>query len=99
MSELSGWPSGLRRQTQGLEHLTSLSGNEVSGPRMWAWVRIPLLTNIFSFACTFCHQHLLSLKDYLRRYIFFDDDYDAYVCVHVYTNHLKCLMRLQRRDN
>ena len=41
----SGWPSGLRRQTQGLPSLlmTGIIGN--SGPRMRAWVRIPLLTN------------------------------------------------------
>ena len=42
---MSGWPSGLRRQTQAQACLNnSVSGIECSGPRMWAWVRIPLLT-------------------------------------------------------
>ena len=43
---LSGWPSGLRRQTQAKACLNT--GIEPSGPRMWAWVQIPLLTNIFT---------------------------------------------------
>ena len=42
---VSGWPSGLRRQTQGLP--SSLGEIECSGPLMWAWVRIPLLTVFF----------------------------------------------------
>ena len=42
----SGWPSGLRRQTQ--EIYSSLESSEHSGPRMWAWVRIPLLTTPFT---------------------------------------------------
>ena len=47
-SQLSGWPSGLRRQTQGFNlALHSVSMVESSGPRMWAWVRIPLLTKYF----------------------------------------------------
>ncbi|GFY46830.1 hypothetical protein TNIN_355131 [Trichonephila inaurata madagascariensis] len=39
---VSGWPSGLRRQTQ----VDTCSDAELwcSGPLMWAWVRIPLLT-------------------------------------------------------
>ena len=41
----SGWPSGLRRQTQ--ELFSSLLWSEHSGPRMRAWVRIPLLTQTF----------------------------------------------------
>ena len=41
----SGWPSGLRRQTQ--EIYSSLQKSEHSGPRMRAWVRIPLLTKPF----------------------------------------------------
>ena len=41
---MSGWPSGLRRQTQGI-HPSHRS--EISGPRMRAWVRIPLLTKTF----------------------------------------------------
>ena len=28
-------------------YLAPLSGAECSGPRMWAWVQIPLLTRIF----------------------------------------------------
>ena len=45
---LSGWPSGLRRQTQGT-CLTPMirSCKENSGPRMRAWVQIPLLTATF----------------------------------------------------
>ena len=42
---MSGWPSGLRRQTQGVSFL--LIVGERSGPRMRAWVRIPLLTLFF----------------------------------------------------
>ena len=42
---MSGWPSGLRRQTQGIDP----SLTEHSGPRMRAWVRIPLLTILFSY--------------------------------------------------
>ena len=42
--QLSGWPSGLRRQTQAEACLATGIGR--SGPRMWAWVRIPLLTNL-----------------------------------------------------
>ena len=47
-SILSGWPSGLRRQTQGT-CLTPMIGScrENSGPRMRAWVQIPLLTATF----------------------------------------------------
>ena len=48
-TQLSGWPSGLRRQTQGEWALPVQYGLiERSGPRMWAWVRIPHLTNILS---------------------------------------------------
>ena len=44
-SRVSGWPSGLRRQTQ-----ASLPALGASGLRMEAWVRIPLLTRSrFSF--------------------------------------------------
>ena len=39
---MSAWPSGLRRQTQGFPF--SVAEAEISGPLMWAWVRIPLLT-------------------------------------------------------
>ena len=45
---LSGWPSGLRRQTQGLPCSPIESYNENSGPLMRAWVRIPLLTELFA---------------------------------------------------
>ena len=41
---MSGWPSGLRRQTQ---ELSCIHTSEHSGPRMWAWVQIPLLTTLF----------------------------------------------------
>ena len=45
---MSGWPSGLRRQTQ---ELNSSPISEHSGPRMRAWVRIPLLTTLtFAFS-------------------------------------------------
>ena len=45
---LSGWPSGLRRQTQGAcLTLMIKSCKENSGPRMRAWVQIPLLTATF----------------------------------------------------
>ena len=47
VANMSGWPSGLRRQTQ--ESDSSLHRSENSGPRMWAWVRIPLLTIPFFF--------------------------------------------------
>ena len=45
---MSGWPSGLRRQTQGDPCFQIESANENSGPRMRAWVQIPLLTNILN---------------------------------------------------
>ena len=52
---MSGWPSGLRRQTQ--EQYSSLT-IERSGPRMRAWVRIPLLTkSFFSFLLLHCSFH------------------------------------------
>ena len=53
----SGWPSGLRRQTQ--EIYSSLESSEHSGPRMWAWVRIPLLTKPFTTFYT-CLNSFLS---------------------------------------
>ena len=40
----SGWPSGLRRQTQGIPFLSIAGQLGNSGPLMRAWVRIPLLT-------------------------------------------------------
>ena len=46
MDHKSGWPSGLRRQTQVIE-LQCNSHCENSGPQMWAWVQIPLLTTFF----------------------------------------------------
>ena len=45
---MSGWPSGLRRQTQGNPCTLIECFNENSGPRMRAWVQIPLLTNILN---------------------------------------------------
>ena len=48
LSKLSGWPSGLRRQTQGyIDSLLASVSLKHSGPRMWAWVRIPPLTDFF----------------------------------------------------
>ena len=47
-AHMSGWPSGLRRQTQEQSCL-SLGLTEYSGPRMWAWVQIPPLTAQFFF--------------------------------------------------
>ena len=43
---MSGWPSGLRRQTQ---DISCIHSNEHSGPLMWAWVQIPLLTLLMKF--------------------------------------------------
>ena len=42
----SGWPSGLRRQTQVQTFSPIVSEN--SGPRLRAWVQIPLLTKFLS---------------------------------------------------
>ena len=44
--KMSGWPSGLRRQTQG-NPCTVTVLCKCSGPQMWAWVQIPLLTKDF----------------------------------------------------
>lgn len=44
---MSGWPSGLRRQTQGYPCSPVGNNQENSGPRMRAWVQIPLLTKLF----------------------------------------------------
>ena len=64
---MSGWPSGLRRQTQ---ELSCLRTKEHSGPRMWAWVQIPLLTNLLIFVDM--RQTLLKfLRLALPSYIFF----------------------------
>ena len=45
---MSGWlsASGLRRQTQ---DTSCIHSNEHSGPQMWAWVQIPLLTLLINF--------------------------------------------------
>ena len=46
--ELSGWPSGLRRQTASFINLmVHVCCIGTSGLRMEAWVRIPLLTVMF----------------------------------------------------
>ena len=45
----AGWPSGLRRQTQ--EKLSL----EISGTRMCAWVRLPLLSELFQH-CEVSHE-------------------------------------------
>jgi hypothetical protein len=42
---MSGWPSGLRRQTQ--VAYFSCEGSKNSGLRKKAWVEIPLLTQSF----------------------------------------------------
>ena len=52
---MSGWPSGLRRQTQVL-NLPEYRCTGCSGPRMWAWVRIPLLTKGFGQVSGHCQQ-------------------------------------------
>ena len=57
LGKMSGWPSGLRRQSQ-VQNLSCLfRAQGRSGPRMWAWVRIPLLTKMFLLSleiCRFC---------------------------------------------
>ena len=60
---MSGWPSGLRRQTQG-EYLTLMIGSciENSGPRMRAWVQIPLLTATFCVTLCLHLNNNLSMK-------------------------------------
>ena len=52
--QLSGWPSGLRRQTQALASLLCIG--ECSGPRMRAWVRIPLLTHFLEIILNFLNK-------------------------------------------
>lgn len=52
-STASGWPSGPRRQTQGTLPLPARGGFECSGPRLRAWVQIPLLTLLPSFVLAF----------------------------------------------
>ena len=47
VSHMSGWPSGLRRQTQEILLFQSM---EHSGPLMWAGVRIPLLTYFYEIS-------------------------------------------------
>ena len=44
---VSGWPSGLRRQTQGRALFPDREQLEISGPLLRAWVRIPHLTKFF----------------------------------------------------
>ena len=60
---MSGWPSGLRRQTQGIDP----SLTEHSGPRMRAWVRIPLLTKLFSYV----YFRNVKLQSYYTKYKFY----------------------------
>ena len=43
-AHVSGWPSGLRRQTQELSASSVYTRLGISGLQMEAWVRIPLLT-------------------------------------------------------
>ena len=54
---VSGWPSGLRRQTQGMPCIVSM--HKCSGPRMWAWVQIPLLTKFFFFSFVLYYHAVL----------------------------------------
>ena len=61
---MSGWSSGLRRQTQGIDP----SLIEISGPRMRAWVRIPLLTKTF-FTYFFSRNVGLILSKQLFQFI------------------------------
>ena len=55
---MSGWPSGLRRQTQGEKPCFLIgSENEISGPLMRAGVRIPFLTTtIFGRTFPVCRR-------------------------------------------
>ena len=56
--KLSGWPSGLRRQTQGTTFNSASSWiTEVSDLQLKARVRIPLLTDVYSFVS--CLRYLL----------------------------------------
>ena len=55
VSRMSGWPSGLRRQTQGqLALFPGRERAEISGPLLRAWVRIPHLTDVLGwfFVCS-----------------------------------------------
>lgn len=64
----SGWPSGLRRQTQVISLLSycwEVQGR--SGPPMWAWVRIPLLTILSKLRNTFVLLHALLFRVWLSR--------------------------------
>ncbi len=54
---MSEWPSGLRRQTQGV---ISFSVGEVSGLHMEAWVQIPLLTTCLLQLEALLRLHILS---------------------------------------
>ena len=83
---MSGWPSGLRRQTQEILHCISV--NECSGLHLEAWVRIPLLTNFFvqvqrSFFCTFLWGLIWSTDEVLSfefqtRNHFRENDFNEY---------------------
>lgn len=64
----SGWPSGLRRQTQVISLLSycwEVQGR--SGPLMWAWVRIPLLTILSKIRNTFVLLHALHFRVWMSR--------------------------------
>ncbi len=54
---MSEWPSGLRRQTQGV---ISFSVGEESGLHMEAWVQIPLLTTCLLQLEALVRLHILS---------------------------------------
>ncbi len=58
---MSEWPSGLRRQTQGV---ISFSVREVSGLHMEAWVQIPLLTMSFTIGSVVETAHIIFFSVY-----------------------------------
>ncbi len=58
---MSEWPSGLRRQTQGV---ISFSVGEVSGLHMEAWVQIPLLTMSLQLEALLRLSHIIFLSVY-----------------------------------
>ena len=54
-------------------NLARYAGSEPSGPRMWAWVRIPPLTLFFFFSLTYIHFFYISrlFMQLLKSKIFF----------------------------
>jgi hypothetical protein len=65
---MSGWPSGLRRQTQGIMPCSLVgSKSEHSGPLMRAGVQIPFLTNLFIYVSELFDCILLALVVFLDK--------------------------------